>query len=99
MSLVINICFVALFVVIACGLVRLKLGPSLLDRVLAFDLIATCVVAMVVLISVKNQTPMYLEAILIVSLLGFFTTVAFVYYFFGDRDRPRKMPGKKEDTA
>lgn len=90
MTLVIHACFVALVVVIGCGLLRLKMGPSLLDRVLAFDLIATCVVAMVVLLSVKNQTAMYLEVILIVSLLGFFTTVAFVFYFFGDRGRIRK---------
>ena len=96
MSIVLNICFVALFIVIGCGLLRLKLGPSLLDRVLAFDLIATCVVAMVVLISVKYRTTAYLEAILIVSLLGFFTTVAFVYYFFGDSNQQSKTPCRKD---
>ena len=56
-------------------------------------------VAMVVLLSVKNQTPMYLEAILIVSLLGFFTTVAFVYYFFGERRYMTAAPTDKGDTT
>jgi multisubunit Na+/H+ antiporter MnhF subunit len=85
MNLVIHICFAALMLAMVCALVRLRRGPSVLDRILAFDLIATCVVGMVVLLSVKWNTPMYLEAILIVSLLGFFTTVAFVFYLYGDK--------------
>lgn len=97
MNLVILICFAALFFVMACGLIRLRRGPTVLDRILAFDLIATCVVAMVVLLSVRWSTPMYLEAILIVSLLGFFTTVAFVYYFFGSKSR--RMPVKPDDRS
>ena len=92
MSLVVTICFVTLILAMICGLVRLRRGPSMLDRILAFDLIATCVVAMVVLLSVKWNTPMYLEAILIVSLLGFFTTVAFVFYLYGDKTRRSEQP-------
>ena len=92
MSLVITICFAALITAMICGLGRLRRGPSILDRILAFDLIATCVVAMVVLLSVKWNTPMYLEAILIVSLLGFFTTVAFVFYLYGDKTKRSKQP-------
>lgn len=87
MNLVIYICFAALTLATVCALVRLRRGPSVLDRILAFDLIATCVVGMVVLLSVKWNTPMYLEAILIVSLLGFFTTVAFVFYLYGDKSK------------
>ena len=98
MNLVILICFAALFFVMVCGLVRLRRGPSVLDRILAFDLIATCVVGMVVLLSVKWSTPMYLEAILIVSLLGFFTTVAFVYYFFGSRSRSTPIADEELTT-
>ena len=87
MNPVIYICFAALTLAIVCALVRLRRGPSVLDRILAFDLIATCVVGMVVLLSVKWNTPMYLEAILIVSLLGFFTTVAFVFYLYGGKSK------------
>ncbi len=87
MNMVISICFAALTLAIVCALVRLRRGPSVIDRILAFDLIATCVVGMVVLLSVKWNTPMYLESILIVSLLGFFTTVAFVFYLYGDKSK------------
>jgi multisubunit Na+/H+ antiporter MnhF subunit len=77
---VLNISFGALTLAILLGLFRLAKGPSVIDRILAFDLIATCAVGMVVLLSLKWQTTVYLELILIFSLLGFFGAVAFVFY-------------------
>jgi multisubunit Na+/H+ antiporter MnhF subunit len=65
---------------ILLGLYRLARGPHVIDRVMAFDLITTCAVGMIVLLSIQWNTPLYLELILIVSLLGFLTTVAFVFY-------------------
>jgi multisubunit Na+/H+ antiporter MnhF subunit len=71
---------VALIVSILLGLYRLARGPHVLDRVMAFDLITSCAVGLIVLLSIQWNTPLYLELILIVSLLGFLTTVAFVFY-------------------
>ncbi|HMP81939.1 MAG TPA: monovalent cation/H+ antiporter complex subunit F [Verrucomicrobiota bacterium] len=65
---------------ILLGLYRLMRGPHVIDRVMAFDLITTCAVGLIVLLSIQWGTAMYLELILIVSLLGFLTTVAFVFY-------------------
>ena len=92
MNLVIYIAFALLLVAVILSLIRLWRGPSVLDRILAFDLIATCVVGMVVLLSVAWSTAVYLEVILIVSLLGFFTTVSFVYYLH--RSKPVR-PGRE----
>ena len=96
---VLIITFAMLATAVLLGLFRLRRGPSVLDRILAFDLISTCVVGMVVLVSVAWQTAVYVEAILIVSLLGFFTTVAFVFYLSRnpgsrepDRDREEEQP-------
>ena len=47
---------------------------------MSFDLITTSTVGMIVLLSIQWRTALYLELILIFSLLGFFGTVAFVYY-------------------
>lgn len=80
MNFVIAISFVMLVAAVLLALFRLRKGPAVLDRILAFDLVATSVVGMVVLLSVAWGTAVFLEAILIVSLLGFFTTVAFVFY-------------------
>jgi multicomponent K+:H+ antiporter subunit F len=79
-DLVLIICFAALTLSILCGLYRLAMGPSVLDRIMAFDLIATCAVGKVVLLSIWWNTPVYIELVLIFSLLGFFGAVAFVYH-------------------
>lgn len=80
MEWTINLCFCGLTAAILLGLFRLARGPTLLDRILSFDLIATCAVGMTVLLSARWQTPVYLELILIFSLLGFIGTVAFVFH-------------------
>jgi multisubunit Na+/H+ antiporter MnhF subunit len=79
-QIAINIAFGALITAIIFGLYRLARGPTVLDRVLAFDLITTCAVGMIVLLSIMWRTILFIELILIFSLLGFLTTVAFVFY-------------------
>jgi multisubunit Na+/H+ antiporter MnhF subunit len=76
----INAGLALLSVAMVLGAIRLARGPSVIDRVLAFDLITTCAVGMIVLLSIRWHTGLYLELILIFSLLGFLTTVAFVLY-------------------
>ena len=56
---------------------------------MAFDLITTSAVGMIVLLSIQWKTALYLELILIFSLLGFFGTVAFVYYLNRTQDLER----------
>jgi multicomponent Na+:H+ antiporter subunit F len=80
--------FTLLTLAVLSGLYRLARGPSVLDRVMAFDLITTAAVGMIILLSVKWNTPLYLELILVVSLLGFLTTVAFVFYLNQTNRRP-----------
>jgi multicomponent Na+:H+ antiporter subunit F len=77
---ILTMAYAILTLAIMCGLVRLARGPTVLDRIMAFDLITTSAVGMIVLLSIQWMTSMYLELILIFSLLGFSGTVAFVYY-------------------
>jgi multisubunit Na+/H+ antiporter MnhF subunit len=96
-----TLCFGMLILAILAGLVRLARGPSVLDRILAFDLIATCAVGMIVLLSVRWDTPLYLELVLVFSLLGFFGTVAFAYYLSRSSSLPstRDTGGSSGRTA
>jgi multisubunit Na+/H+ antiporter MnhF subunit len=80
MTFALYVAELTLAVSILLGLYRLARGPHVLDRVMAFDLITSCAVGLIVLLSIQWNTPLYLELILIVSLLGFLTTVAFVFY-------------------
>jgi multicomponent K+:H+ antiporter subunit F len=62
-----------------CGW-RLLRGPSLPDRILALDTLYLAVVALVMLLGLRWQTPMLFVAALIVALLGFVATVALARY-------------------
>jgi multisubunit Na+/H+ antiporter MnhF subunit len=92
MTTVLHVAFGLLTLAIVCGLVRLARGPTVIDRIMAFDLITTSAVGMIVLLSIQWKTALYLELILIFSLLGFFGTVAFVHYLSRthDLERPTK---------
>lgn len=62
-----------------CGW-RLLRGPTVPDRVLALDTLYLAVVALVVMLGLRWQTPLLFEAALIVALLGFVGTVALARY-------------------
>jgi multisubunit Na+/H+ antiporter MnhF subunit len=86
MTTVLYVAGCVLTLAIALGMVRLVRGPTVIDRIMAFDLITTSAVGMIVLLSIRWKTAMYLELILIYSLLGFFGTVAFVFYLSRTQD-------------
>ena len=77
---VIHLCIVGLAAGILIGLWRIARGPTVLDRILAFDLITTCAVGIIALLSMRWRTVEFVELILIYSLLGFSGATAFVFY-------------------
>ncbi len=97
MTTVLYVAFSVLALAIALGMVRLARGPTVIDRIMAFDLITTSAVGMIVLLSIQWKTAMYLELILVFSLLGFFGTVAFVYYL--SRTHDLEQPSKGEPAS
>lgn len=103
MSTVLSIAFSILTLAILLGLVRLARGPTVIDRIMAFDLITTSAVGMIVLLSIQWRTALFVELILIFSLLGFFGTVAFVYYLSRTQDlqtapRPGTLDKPESET-
>jgi multisubunit Na+/H+ antiporter MnhF subunit len=74
----IQICEVLLSIAILIGFYRLFVGPRTVDRIIAFDLIVLTVVAFTALLSIEEETRHFVELILVVSLLGFFGTVAII---------------------
>ena len=59
---------------------RLLRGPELPDRVLALDTMYVNIVALVVLLGLRQDTQIYFEAALLIALLGFVATVALARY-------------------
>ncbi len=68
----------AIAVVMAFG--RLAVGPSLPDRVIAFDLLATLGIAILAAYAVATNQPAFLDVGLVLALVSFLGTVAFAHY-------------------
>jgi multisubunit Na+/H+ antiporter MnhF subunit len=97
MPLILFLAYALLTVAILLGLIRLARGPNVIDRILAFDLVTTSAVGMIVLLSLQWKTSIYLELILIFSLLGFFGTVAFVFYLHRSNTLDESVPWPETD--
>ncbi|MCS7090355.1 MAG: monovalent cation/H+ antiporter complex subunit F [Verrucomicrobiota bacterium] len=80
MKLVFWLSWVMLGTAVLAAVWRLWRGPTVVDRMLAFDLIATCVVAWIAILSLQAQSELFVELILVYSLLGFLTTVTLALY-------------------
>lgn len=59
---------------------RLWRGPEVLDRVLALDTLYIDALALLVVLGVRLDDPVYFEAALLIGLLGFVGTVALARY-------------------
>ncbi|HAB18772.1 MAG TPA: monovalent cation/H+ antiporter complex subunit F [Verrucomicrobiota bacterium] len=87
---------VGLAVSVLLGLWRLVRGPSVLNRLLAFDIVTVSVVGWMALLSIYWRTTDYLELILVFTLLGFVSTVALTQYLQKTLDRqPDDRPTKQ----
>lgn len=80
LSIVLWITMALLSAALLLAFLRLWRGPSLPDRVIALDLILTIGVGFVAAYAIANQQPVFLDALLILVLIGFLGTVAFAYY-------------------
>jgi len=76
----IDIAFGLLGLSVVFTLVRLAVGPDMLDRVLALDTLYVNSAAMLVLYGLELGTGRYYEAALLIAMLGFVTTVVLSKY-------------------
>ncbi|PRD47275.1 monovalent cation/H+ antiporter complex subunit F [Sphingobacterium haloxyli] len=60
--------------------VRLFRGPSLVDRVIALDLIITIGIGIITVYSIRSNQEVFLDVAIILALIAFLGTVAFAYY-------------------
>lgn len=63
------------------GLARLILGPSTADRLVGLNLVAGQVLALLVLLAVKEDVALYLDVALVYDIFGFLGILAIVKYF------------------
>lgn len=74
---------VALFMIgasLILSIWRLLIGPSLPDRVICLDLIATLVVGMIAVYAIASDQAVFLRDAIVLAVVSFLGTVAFAYY-------------------
>lgn len=72
--------FAATYVLLAvgglCTMVRLALGASALDRILALDVLQILLVSVVAVEAARTASPTFITLLLVVTLLAFVASVA-----------------------
>lgn len=78
--MVVDIAFVCIILALLMGALRLVLGPTLGDRIAALDFMGVSLAVLIVLLAMRTGFVAFLDAALIVSILGFMSTVALTRY-------------------
>lgn len=60
--------------------IRFVKGPTIIDRVIALDLLVTIGIGIISIYSIIYNQPNFLDIALILALIAFLGTVAFTYY-------------------
>ena len=80
MELTIDITMIGLMASLIPVLIRVIKGPSLPDRVIALDVAASIVVAIILVHCIQSGSLYYLTAATVVALVAFLGTVALALY-------------------
>ncbi len=79
----ITISLVLVGAAVGLTLIRLALGPTMPDRILALDTLAIDAIALVVILGLLNATALSFEAALLLAIMGFVGTVALCKFLIG----------------
>ncbi len=72
---------------------RITRGPTTLDRLVGLDSIVVALVTMVTMFSLQNRAVEFLELIILITAISFFTSVLFYYYLA----QPKRRAGEDFD--
>ncbi len=89
-SLAISIVYVLLSLSLLVSLVRVIIGPSLADRVVALDLIAFIVISLIATYAISSGHPVYLDVAIVLALVAFLGTIAFARFIIMRAEKLRK---------
>lgn len=80
MNIALIIAFAAVALAQVLSMVRLVMGPSVGDRILALDTMVINAIGLIVLMGISQGSTIYFEVSLIIAMLGFVSTVAFARF-------------------
>jgi multicomponent K+:H+ antiporter subunit F len=76
-----GICLVAISISMFFCLIRLVMGPSIVDRLLALDTLFLNATCLVVILGIYWSSSFMFESALLIAMLGFVSTAALARYF------------------
>lgn len=55
-------------------------GPTMPDRILALELLGADVIGLIILYSMMNDQPVFIDVAILLAMLSFISSIAFAYY-------------------
>ncbi|MCA9838327.1 MAG: pH regulation protein F [Trueperaceae bacterium] len=81
--------FASVAISLLLAFIRLIIGQSLADRVVALDLMVVLVIAFIALFAIARQETVFLDANIALALVAFLSTVAFARYVEWQRQQSK----------
>lgn len=75
-----------LMVSVILTFIRLFKGPTVVDRVIALDLIITIGIGIITVYSIRSHEQVFLDVAIMLALIAFLGTIAFAYYIEKQQD-------------
>ena len=76
-----GICLIAVTISMLLCLIRLIIGPSIVDRLLALDRLFLNAICIIIILGIYWVSTSLFEGALLVAMLGFVSTAALARYF------------------
>ncbi len=67
------------------SMIRIVMGPSVVDRLIGFSMVSAQILALLVVISVQAGRSIYLDVALVYDIFGFVGLLAITRYFTQER--------------
>lgn len=95
LALAVDVTFILIMAAMVLAFLRLALGPSLPDRVVALDLITILAVAFCALFAISSGQEAFLDVAIALALVAFLATIAFAR--FAERRKARSLATADKD--
>jgi multicomponent Na+:H+ antiporter subunit F len=79
-EIILDLAFVLIFFSMVFGIIRLVIGPEIVDRVVAIDLLTIIAIAVIALLAHIANRFIYLDVALVYGLLSFLGVLAVARY-------------------
>lgn len=79
-GIILNIALITLLLAFIIAFIRLLKGPTVNDRIVALDLIASVLMAFILTYSVLVNKAIYIDITIVISLISFIGTIAISTY-------------------